>query len=282
MKTKIISAILVLALASLACGFNFNVPKMSTPGPDITEPITVAAPDSGTTRLTISFGAGELHLAPGAEGKLVDGVATYNIPELKPQVTTDGGDIHLQQGGKNFNLPTLNNIKNIWDLKLGNLPMELNVEAGAYTGSMELGGLPLTALTVKDGAADVKLSFGSPNPTEMSVLRYETGASTVTMSGLANANFNTMIFQAGAGDYSLDFSGSLKRDATLTMDCGLSSLTLHVPTGVHAVMTVEGGMSDVNTSSGWTKDGNTYTQAGTGPTLTFIVKMGAGTLTLAN
>jgi len=282
MKTKIISAVLVLALTSLACGFSFNVPKVSTPGPEVTEAITAAAPSSGTTRLKISFGAGELHLTPGAQDKLVDGVATYNIPELKPRVTTNGGDVHLQQGSNNFSMPTLNNIKTIWDLKLGNLPMELSVEAGAYSGTMELGGLPLTALTVKDGAADVKLSFASPNPTEMSVLRYETGASTVTMSGLANANFNTMIFQAGAGDYSLDFSGSLKRDATLSMDCGLSSLTLHVPTGVHAIVTVESGLSDVNTSSGWVKDGNTYTQAGSGPTLTFIVKMGAGTLTLAN
>jgi hypothetical protein len=282
MNNKIICAILVLTLASLACGFSVNLPKPPAPGPEVTEPITVAAPDSSATRLNINFGAGELHLAPGAQGKLVDGSATYNIADLKPEVTTDGNDITIQQGNYKFNgVPTLGNIKNIWDLKLGDKPMELTVQAGAYDGTLEFGGLALTNLTIKDGAANVKASFASPNLTEMSVLRYETGASNVTITGLANANFNTMIFQAGAGDYDLDFSGTLQHDATVTADCGLSNLTLRIPEGVHVIVTVEGGMSSVNTNSGWSQDGKTYTQAGAGPTLTFIIKMGAGNLTLA-
>ena len=45
----------------------------------------------------------------------------------------------------------------------------------------------------------------------MSILRYETGASTVKLNGLANANFGTLIFSGGAGDYTLDFSGDLQR-----------------------------------------------------------------------
>lgn len=283
MNNKIISAILVLALASMACGFSFNLPKMPEPGPEVTEPITVAAPTSGETRLNISFGAGELSLAPGAGVKLIDGTATYNIPDLKPEVKTDGNDIHIQQGNYKFNgVPTVNNIKNIWDLKLGDMPMELTLEAGAYDGKMELGGLSLTNLTIKDGAADVKLSFSSPNLTEMSVLRYETGASDVTLTGLANANFSTFIFSGGAGNYDLGFGGDLQRDATVTIDSGLSDLTLRIPEGVHAVVTVESGLSDVNTSSSWTQNGDTYTQAGDGSTLTIIIKLGAGNLTLTN
>jgi len=283
MNNKIISAILVLALASMACGFSFNLPKMPEPGPEVTEPITVAAPTSGETRLNISFGAGELSLAPGAGAKLIDGTATYNIADLKPEVKTAGNDIHIQQGNYKFNgVPTVNNIKNIWDLKLGDMPMELTLEAGAYDGKMELGGLSLTNLTIKDGAADVKLSFSSPNLTEMSVLRYETGASDVTLTGLANANFSTFIFSGGAGNYDLGFDGDLQRDATVTIDSGLSNLTLRIPEGVHAVVTVESGLSDVNTSSSWTQNGDTYTQAGDGSTLTIIIKLGAGNLTLTN
>ena len=35
----------------------------------------------------------------------------------------------------------------------------------------------------------------------MALFRYETGASKVKLTGLANANFGTMDFNSGAGDY---------------------------------------------------------------------------------
>ncbi len=283
MMNKVIPAFLALALTTMACGFSFSIPKAPTPGPVVTDKITVAAPKSGTTRLSLAFGAGQLNIKPGAGDNLVEGTATYNIPDFKPVIQQNGADIRIQQGnGKFTSFPSLNTIKNEWDLKLGNMPMELAIDAGAYQGNIELGGLSLTGLTVKNGAVDETVSFSSPNQTEMSVLRYETGASNVKLSGLANANFNTMIFQAGAGDYTLEFSGDLQRDATITVDSGLSTLTLRIPKGVNAEVTVEGGLSSVSTSSNWGQDGNTYTQTGSSPKLTFIVKMGAGSLALTD
>ena len=47
MNYKILSVIMILALATLACGFSFSLPKVPTPGPDVTDPITVPAPASG-------------------------------------------------------------------------------------------------------------------------------------------------------------------------------------------------------------------------------------------
>ncbi|MBI3173699.1 MAG: hypothetical protein HYZ25_08270 [Chloroflexi bacterium] len=282
MKFKIISAMLVLALASLACSFTINLPETATPGPDVTDKINVPAPSSGKVSLEINFGAGDLTLAPGADD-LVSGTATYNFPDLKPKIEQDGSNVKVSQGPFEFKgVPTLNNVKNTWDLKLGSTPMDLTIAAGAYDGTMDLGGLSLTNLTVKDGASTVKLNFSAPNQAEMTVFRYETGASDVTIKGLANANFGTMVFSGGAGNYDLGFDGKLKRDATITIDCGLSDLTLRVPEGVHAVVTVEGGLSGVNTSSNWTHSGDSYTQPGDGPTLTFIVKLGAGNLTLTD
>ena len=72
----------------------------------------------------------------------------------------------------------------------------------------------------------------------MTVFRYETGASSVKLTGLANANFGTLIFNSGAGDYTLDFSGTLKRDATITVSSGISNLILVIPDGVTANVTV--------------------------------------------
>ena len=280
MNYKIISIILILALSALACGFSFSIPQAPTPGPDVTTNITVSAPTSGATRLTIAFGAGDLKLSPGAKD-LVDGTATYNVPDLKPVISTQGGDIQIKQGElQNFAYPR--QLHNEWDLQLGSAPMDLTVNAGAYNGTYELGGLSLTSLTVKDGASNVKMSFSQPNASEMSLLRYETGASSVKLSGLANANFSTLIFNSGAGDYTLDFSGALKRDATITISSGLSNLILVIPQSTDAVVTTESGLSNVNAAPGWSQNGNVYTQSGSGPTLTFIIKTGAGNLTLTH
>ena len=212
----------------------------------------------------------------------MDGTATYNYKELKPNVTTDGGRVDVRVGEDNLDfIPGFNDLKNEWDIKLGDKPMNLSIDAGAYEGQIELGGLSLTRLDVSDGAADVELNFSEPNPVEMSTFTYNTGASNVKINGLANANFSLFDFSAGAGDYTLDFSGELQRDASIKIETGLSNMIIIVPEGVNAVVTVQGGLSNVNAGSGWDRSGSDYIQKGEGPTLTFVVEMGAGNLTLA-
>ncbi len=291
MARKIIPAILGIALVTLACGFSVSLPARPTPEVERTDEITVAAPTpapsgaqgSGETRLSLAFGAGALTLSPGAQD-LVNGTATYNVPELKPEILTHDNAVEIKQSDlKGILYP--DQVKNEWDLKLGSTPMDLTINAGAYKGQYEFGGLSLTGLTVKDGASIVELSFSQPNRTEMSILRYETGASNAKLRGLADANFSTMIFNSGAGDYTLDFSGTLKRDATVTISTGLSNLILVIPAGLRADVTVEAGASNVNAGPGWNQNGNLYSQSpqsATGPKLTFIIKTGAGNLTLTH
>ena len=280
MNAKIISAFLVLAFASLACGFNINLPNIPTPGPDVTDEISVPVPAADDVSLRLSFGAGDLTLSPGA-GRLLEGTATYNYSEFKPIINTDKGDIHIQVGDDKFNaLPAFKDLKNEWDLKLGSAPMDLTIESGAYKGNLELGGLSLKNLTVKDGAATVQLAFSEPNLVEMSTFRYETGASDVKMSGLGNANFSLLDFSSGAGDYTLDFSGKLQRDASIKISSGLSNIIVNVPENVNAVVTVDSGASNVSAGSSWSKNGNVYEQKSGGPTLTFVIDIGAGNVTL--
>ena len=278
MNIKIISAILVLALASIACGFSIDLPPRAETGPDVEETIAVADPESDETRLSLNFGAGELKLSSGADG-LVEGTALYNVEQLKPEVVENDGNVEIKQGDLDGAWP-FDNLKNRWDLRLGNTPMELEIDAGAYDGKMELGGLALKSLTVKDGAAHVNLSFSEPNLVEMSQLSYSTGASEVTLTGLANANFDTFEFDSGAGSYTLDFSGELQRDASVKVNSGLSELIIIVPEGVDAKVSIEGGLADINTRNGWSQSGNTYSHEGAGPTLTITINMGAGSVTL--
>ena len=282
MNTKPISAFLALtfalALASMACGFNIDLPKISTPGPEVTDEITVPTPETEDVSLRLSFGAGDMTLAPGAS-QLVEGTATYNYAAFKPDVNIDGGNVQIQMG-EIKSIPSFDDLKNEWVFMLGETPMDLTIESGAYDGTFEFGGLALNNLAIKDGAANVVLAFSDPNLVEMSTFKYETGASNVKMSGLANANFSILDFSSGAGDYTLDFSGELQRDASIKISSGLSNIVVVVPEGVDAVVTVDSGASNVSAGPGWSQNGNIYKQKGEGPTLTFVIEIGAGNVTL--
>lgn len=259
------------------------MPSAQRPGPEVTDQIVVPIPDEDETRLKLSFGVGDITLSPGAEKDLVEGTATYNYEQLKPVIESTDGDVEIKMGEMEFNgLPVFDELKNEWDLKLSDEPMALSIDAGAYNGTYELGGLSLTSLTVSDGAASVEMSFSELNQSEMTIFKYETGASNLKLSGLANANFSTFDFSSGAGDYTLDFSGELQRDASITVDTGLSNIILVVPEGVNAVIKVDSGASNINAGPGWEQNGDTYTQDGDGPTLTFVVSIGAGNLTISH
>jgi hypothetical protein len=116
----------------------------------------------------------------------------------------------------------------------------------------------------------------------MNAFRYETGASNINMENLSNANFQTMIFQSGAGNYTMDFSGVLQRDASVFIETGLSRLIISVPDGVQAEVNFEGPLSKVLTSGNWEESGDEYILLGDGPKLTFTIETKAGTVTLQN
>ncbi|OGO31092.1 MAG: hypothetical protein A2Z16_15530 [Chloroflexi bacterium RBG_16_54_18] len=280
-------ALSALALVSMACGITINWPvKEVEVGPLVTEDISISLPEGqgDVTQLEFAFGAGEFTLAAGAQDALVDGTATYNIRDLKPQVSVDNNNVRIETGDFEINgIPKISEeYKNVWNLKLGDIPMDLRINAGAYKGEFDLGGLKIESLRISDGAADVRLNFSEPNEAEMGTFRYSTGASHAELINLANANFDTMVFKGGAGDYTLDFSGELQRNATVTIDSGFSSVKLIVPEGVSARVFVDSGLANVDIGGEWEKSGNEYTLVGEGPRLTINVNIGAGSLTLRN
>jgi hypothetical protein len=280
MYRKYLPVLLVLALSLSACGLHVNIPISITPGPTVTDQINLPLPAAGqTVDLSLAFGAGKLNLKPGAS-VLVSGTATYNVADFKPKVTSTGSTARVEQGEWNLRgIPDFNELKNEWDISLGSAPMNLTIEAGAYQADYQFGGLSLKNLTIKDGAAESKVDFSAANAVEMNLLRYDTGASNVSMTGLANANFASLEFNSGAGNYTLDFGGTLKRDGSIHVSSGVSNLTLVIPAGIPVQLTLE-GISNVTHDSGWTENGSVYTQTGSGPQLTFVVSIGAGNLTI--
>ncbi len=284
MKRSILFAAAALAAASLACSVNLpNIPRLKT-GPTETLTLNEPMPSKDTvTDVTIRMGAGNLNLTGGAEG-LVEGEVKYNVAEWKPTVTHTDNALTIEQGSSkdNVGIPEGGNVVNDWSLKFGDAPMNLTLNAGAYDGTVDLSGLRLRHLEIADGASNAEVKFDSVNPEEMDKLTYKTGASTVKLTGLANANFAEMDFTGGAGSYTLDFSGELQRAATVNVKGGASSFRIVVPEGVAAKVTVTGGLNSVSTEGSWQQSGDTYETSGSGPQLTITVEMGVGSLTLAN
>jgi hypothetical protein len=170
-------------------------------------------------------------------------------------------------------------VVNDWDIRLANVPMNLTIQAGAYDGEIELGGLSLKSLTVSEGGSDLIGSFSEPNLVEMSTFTYSTGGSAMILKGLANANFAQMNFDCGAGDYTLNFDGQLQRDAEVTIQAGAGTVSIIIPQDTNARLTFDGAMTTIN-NEGWEQNENVYTLSGDGPTLHITVEMGLGTLNL--
>ncbi len=286
MKHNILIVVTILILTSLACSVTINPPKAAT-GPTETTDIHEPLPDNQeTVDLEIEMGAGTLNLTGGATG-LVEGTIEYNVKDWKPTITKIDNNIEISQkqlehfGG----IPTKNIINN-WNLQLGKAPLNLEIKAGAYDGRMDLGGLSLRSLKISDGASHNEISFADPNPEEMTYFEYDTGASTVRMNDLANANCAEMEFEGGAGNYEMDFSGKLLRDMDVAISSGVSNITLFVSPDTNVELVVEGGLNDITTEGKWSRSCHeekcTYTHEGSGPLLKIQVSMGVGKLSVEN
>jgi hypothetical protein len=284
-RKYLILPILIIAFVSLACSVTLNLPDFqSKTGPTVTDTINVPLPENSQSvvDITVNFGVGDLSIEPGATSELINGTARYNVSDLKPTVSVNGDNITIEQGNLHITgIPFINSkVINDWNLSLANSPMNLFIKAGAYTGNYELGGLSIHWLEVTDGASKVNLNFSEANQVEMTMFKYMTGASDVSLTGLGNANADNISFNGGAGNYTLDFSGELSRDLTVSIDAGVSSVTVIVPTGVPAELSTNSALITVNTSGGWQQSGNTYQLSGSGHRITVVAKMGAGSLQL--
>ena len=287
-KAKLYFVILILVLATLACTLNIDNPVKTEliTGPLVTDQINIPVMSDSelVAEVTLNFGAGDLILSPGAENALISGEVSYNVEDLKPDISIDNEVIKFKTGSPNIEgIPWINdNIENTWDLYFSTHPVDLTIKAGAYIGDFELGDLSLVNLHIGDGASEVDLNFSKPNRVEMGTFRYETGASNIELTNLSNANFDTMIFESGAGSFDLDFSGSLKRDADVFIESGLSTLTIRVPENINVELRIEGALTNISTRGTWEKMMDSYVITADGPTLSILVEMSAGNLVLRN
>lgn len=269
---------LVLALSMVACGVTLPA---ATVGPLQTEQINVPKPTGldKVWNVELAPGAATVTVGPNAEG-LVEGTIAYNVAELKPAIATGDGQVTIKSGNLDNKIVTGENIKNDWQLRLGQgVPMTLTVNAGATQGTYDLGGLSLQALDWNQGASAATVNFSRPNPDKLTTFDVTAGAASLTMTGLANADLGTATFKVGAGSLTLAFDGTLAQDATITVEGGASSLT--IISGGNPVQVETGDSSLSGVSKGeWTQAGQTFSSpewnATTGPRIMIRADVGVG------
>src|SRR5829696_315364 len=127
------------------------------------------------------------------------------------------------------------------------------VFGGVPRYELEFGKERSFALTIETGASKFELDFSYPNPGRMELLDVSTGAAGLELENLANANFSEMRLSGGAASYDLDFSGTLSHDAEVSIETGLSAVTVSVPASTAARVAAEATLGRVDVGDGFTK-----------------------------
>ena len=259
-------------------------PPPPAPNPDIGIDIPFATIEN--RQLEIGVGVCKVKISPGGAEPWVTGI--YHDPRnaLALQIETKGNVTRIGQqfSGSEWwsifgnELPSFN-------LQLGKAyPYSLLVETGASECGLELGGLPLNNLKIRQGAGKFAVDFSLPNPQRLSKFSVEGGASSLEMNCLVNANFAEMSVAGGAASYKLNFDGKLQQDATVRINAGVSSVEIEVPAATATRIISDATIGSVNVGDGFTKQQGAFcTQAalaGNTPLLTIHVTVALGAIHL--
>ncbi|GAG61242.1 unnamed protein product [marine sediment metagenome] len=186
-------------------------------------------------KVSIKFGAGKLDLISGEED-VFKGNFQYDKSILKPniqyEILGETGILTLSQSiKKDLDLPFP--YKNRWNLKLpSGIPLQLYINTATYSGDINLTNLLIENFYLTTGAGQTNILFNQPNLINLKNINIKTGASTIKMLGLANANFDKMNFTGGAGSYTFDFSGDLTKKSKVNINVGAAKIVLKIPSNI--------------------------------------------------
>jgi len=249
-------------------------------------PIQIAYPSVGNPHLRIALGACRFKARPGEVDEWIAG--TYSDPtDRRPlRIVEEQAGVTITEAEPSFErIPAVFRGVPRYELEFGKeKPFALTIETGASDFDLDLGGVPLSRMMVRQGAGKFELGFPQPNPEPMEILEISSGAAAIELENLANANFSELHLSGGAASYELDFGGVLSRDAEVSIETGISGVVVSVPTSTAARVVAETTLGSVDVGDGFTKsEGAFSTEAalsGDGPVLRIRAGVRLGSLQL--
>lgn len=197
---------------------------------DTTSPAEIAIefPDQSEPQLRLTAAPARSRIGPGGSEPWVSGKYTEVEGGSGYKLSVAGATTHLSN---DWNVIKLRKGLPQFDLMLGTgRPYSLVIESGASDNNhCDFGGLPLTALDFKQGAGEIAIDFSRPNPVAMSALTVSSGAASIELRNLANANAAEISVTGAAASMLIDFCGQLQRDMHVRINSGMADLKISAP-----------------------------------------------------
>jgi hypothetical protein len=218
-------------------------------------------------RARVEFAAGTLILRPGPAGRLYQLALEYDAERFRPIGGYDAaaGEVRLGVegiGGGGIRVDRRSALPQTALVELAPaVDLALDVAIGAAEGSLELGGLRLAELDLKNGASRTTVSFSGPNPGSCAAASVSSGAGEVTVTGLGNSGCRQWRFDGGVGAVNIDLGGAWPADGRIALSMALGGVTLRAPRGLGLRVTMNGFLADFD-AEGFSRSGKTYTSAG--------------------
>lgn len=214
-------------------------------------------------KVVVRFGIGTFTLGRDRSGVLYRSSLVYDADNFEPlaqydpetrtlRIGIEGNDVDLDDR----RLPRDQRM----ELEVSpDVPLSFDIEFGAGRAEIDLGGLALESAELKTGASEAYLSFGSPNLRECKSLSLMVGAAEFAATGLGNARCQTIHFSAGAGDFTLDFTGEWLsgHETTAEINVGFAALTLRFPSDLGVAVKEKRFLASFD-HSGFVKRGDVY------------------------
>jgi hypothetical protein len=217
--------------------------------------------DSMLVDVRLSYAAGKLELRPStASSALYNMSLKYDAERGEPRADWDASRHALELG--------LKSIKGSWnrgDQDGGSMhadlstvvPLDLTLELGAVEGDLQLGGLRLTSMRLKAGAADVSARWDQPNKERMRNLVVEAGAASVKLVRAGNAHADRIDANVGVGGLEIDLGGEWTREIEILANVAMGKFALRLPTDVGIVVESNAFLVDFDKSQ-FRKRGNDW------------------------
>jgi hypothetical protein len=249
-------------------------------------PVEVPYPEAPVLDLRIAVGAVRLRVAKGDGAGWVAG--TYQDPSgrIPLRVEQESGRVKISQAPEPLDWLGVFSGAPLLELRLGTArPFSLTVEGGANDVDLELGGIPLTDLTVKHGAGKIEADFEEPNPAEMGTLQLGIGAGSVEVGHIANANPATVKVDGGAAKIELDFGGTLRRELQANVATGAAGVEIAIPASTAARLSAGAVLGKADLDPRLVREGDEHwteaARAGGVPVLRLKATAAVGSLRIA-
>ncbi len=187
--------------------------------------------DTAPVAARVAYGAGKIEVKAAASSMLYEMSLKYDADHTEPIARYDSATRSLSLGVRSHGVKFSGGDHESGALHAelsARVPIDLSLELGAVQGELQLGGLRLTDLSLKAGAADLTLRFDEPNRERLRSMALDIGAADVRILHAGNAGAERVRVNVGVGKLDLDLGGDSARDVEVSANVAIGDFTLHV------------------------------------------------------